>query len=120
MCSYVMLQLISKIREISRFYNTFIIPRFSLYTIFISSFNSFIFSLFSGMISLYISMPSLQSFSLHKTSRIRTILLYKVLRPFTDRSEEHTSELQSRFDLVCRLLLEKKNNGKFDRLNLTS
>src|SRR5699024_10788786 len=26
-----------------------------------------------------------------------------------DRSEEHTSELQSRFDLVCRLLLDKKN-----------
>src|SRR5699024_11923248 len=30
------------------------------------------------------------------------------------RSEEHTSELQSRFDLVCRLLLEKK---KTDRLH---
>src|SRR5438067_12864678 len=31
-------------------------------------------------------------------------------RPLTGggRSEEHTSELQSRFDLVCRLLLEKK------------
>src|SRR5699024_12818704 len=28
--------------------------------------------------------------------------------PQTARSEEHTSELQSRFDLVCRLLLEKK------------
>src|SRR5699024_12196538 len=28
---------------------------------------------------------------------------------YNDRSEEHTSELQSRFDLVCRLLLEKKN-----------
>src|SRR5699024_12690058 len=28
------------------------------------------------------------------------------------RSEEHTSELQSRFDLVCRLLLEKKNEGE--------
>src|SRR5690349_22217733 len=27
-----------------------------------------------------------------------------------DRSEEHTSELQSRRDLVCRLLLEKKKN----------
>src|SRR5690349_22039634 len=27
------------------------------------------------------------------------------------RSEEHTSELQSRRDLVCRLLLEKKKNG---------
>src|SRR5699024_11319252 len=28
------------------------------------------------------------------------------------RSEEHTSELQSRFDLVCRLLLEKKKEHK--------
>src|SRR5699024_11810751 len=28
------------------------------------------------------------------------------------RSEEHTSELQSRFDLVCRLLLEKKTKPK--------
>src|SRR5207249_10630504 len=28
------------------------------------------------------------------------------------RSEEHTSELQSRFDLVCRLLLEKKNKNR--------
>src|SRR5699024_12156245 len=28
------------------------------------------------------------------------------------RSEEHTSELQSRFDLVCRLLLEKKKITK--------
>src|SRR5207249_6724344 len=27
---------------------------------------------------------------------------------YRGRSEEHTSELQSRFDLVCRLLLEKK------------
>src|SRR5437868_4923378 len=29
----------------------------------------------------------------------------------TNRSEEHTSELQSRFDLVCRLLLEKKKKN---------
>src|SRR2546423_8107504 len=29
----------------------------------------------------------------------------------TNRSEEHTSELQSLAYLVCRLLLEKKNNG---------
>src|SRR5699024_11909853 len=28
------------------------------------------------------------------------------------RSEEHTSELQSRFDLVCRLLLEKKKTHR--------
>src|SRR3712207_6936978 len=31
----------------------------------------------------------------------------------TERSEEHTSELQSRQYLVCRLLLEKKNNITF-------
>src|SRR5437868_13060033 len=31
------------------------------------------------------------------------------VRALGGRSEEHTSELQSRFDLVCRLLLEKKN-----------
>src|SRR5690606_41311834 len=29
---------------------------------------------------------------------------------YDERSEEHTSELQSRENLVCRLLLEKKNN----------
>src|SRR3989442_9337585 len=32
------------------------------------------------------------------------------------RSEEHTSELQSRPHLVCRLLLEKKKNKQADRL----
>src|SRR2546421_6218173 len=31
---------------------------------------------------------------------------------FLSRSEEHTSELQSRSDLVCRLLLEKKKNKR--------
>src|SRR5437868_7687632 len=31
-----------------------------------------------------------------------------ISRARASRSEEHTSELQSRFDLVCRLLLEKK------------
>src|SRR5207249_7998037 len=35
----------------------------------------------------------------------------RALRP-QRRSEEHTSELQSRFDLVCRLLLEKKKKKK--------
>src|SRR5438034_5576329 len=33
------------------------------------------------------------------------------------RSEEHTSELQSHSDLVCRLLLEKKKKEKRDRRN---
>src|SRR5260221_7834677 len=33
------------------------------------------------------------------------------------RSEEHTSELQSHSDLVCRLLLEKKKKSRDDRPN---
>src|SRR5476649_3102197 len=33
-------------------------------------------------------------------------------RPGPERSEEHTSELQSHSDLVCRLLLEKKKTKK--------
>src|SRR5699024_4630139 len=33
---------------------------------------------------------------------------YYIIGLYAVRSEEHTSELQSRFDLVCRLLLEKK------------
>src|SRR2546421_5685922 len=38
--------------------------------------------------------------------RVETDQTIEVLNPY--RSEEHTSELQSRSDLVCRLLLEKK------------
>src|SRR2546422_7527651 len=38
----------------------------------------------------------------------------------TTRSEEHTSELQSRLHLVCRLLLEKKNNTNTAINHLTS
>src|SRR5438034_3887236 len=39
-----------------------------------------------------------------------------------DRSEEHTSELQSHSDLVCRLLLEKKKNNDISNIqsNLTA
>src|SRR5699024_954374 len=43
-------------------------------------------------------------------SSIKAIESYN--RPIVLRSEEHTSELQSRFDLVCRLLLEKKKKIK--------
>src|SRR2546422_1751018 len=41
------------------------------------------------------------------------ILIYPSLHPSICqwRSEEHTSELQSRLHLVCRLLLEKKKEG---------
>src|SRR5438105_11925953 len=36
------------------------------------------------------------------------------LEKLEQRSEEHTSELQSRVDLVCRLLLEKKKNKRIE------
>src|SRR5437868_10715660 len=51
-------------------------------------------TLFRSLIGLVIALPTFAGF-------------YE--RYYTEqRSEEHTSELQSRFDLVCRLLLEKK------------
>src|SRR2546422_8496706 len=57
-----------------------------------------------GMI-LYLDLDPLGvvSFSVHPT-RITPGLAVEPV----DRSEEHTSELQSRLHLVCRLLLEKK------------
>src|SRR3990172_5591421 len=46
------------------------------------------------------------------TSRRReTALAKSAIRVTRPRSEEHTSELQSRLHLVCRLLLEKKNRS---------
>src|SRR2546422_3401238 len=64
--------------------------------------------------------------SLHDALPIFTMALQYAGIPFTKiwdpevmngsgsqiRSEEHTSELQSRLHLVCRLLLEKKKNNK--------
>src|SRR5207249_10077710 len=45
-------------------------------------------------------------------------LLFSLMYLIFNRSEEHTSELQSRFDLVCRLLLEKKKK-KFLKRNIS-
>src|SRR5699024_12483768 len=44
------------------------------------------------------------------TSKFDELIVKELTETVNDRSEEHTSELQSRFDLVCRLLLAKKNN----------
>src|SRR5438132_3177291 len=41
-------------------------------------------------------------------------------RPARRRSEEHTSELQSHSDLVCRLLLEKKKKKRMSKVRTTS
>src|SRR5699024_11391149 len=49
---------------------------------------------------------SISSFS--ALSALELTTLPTIMKEVYGRSEEHTSELQSRFDLVCRLLLEKK------------
>src|SRR2546428_3921865 len=51
---------------------------------------------------------------LERKDQVKFVILdendYRYARDFMKRSEEHTSELQSRSDLVCRLLLEKKKS----------
>src|SRR5699024_11340389 len=48
-----------------------------------------------------------------KQTKLRGVSSYGMICSKRElRSEEHTSELQSRFDLVCRLLLEKKKIRK--------
>src|SRR5699024_12520882 len=54
-----------------------------------------------GLPQVHLSTP-------HQGVSIRTSVFLGKLQPHSSRSEEHTSELQSRFDIVCRLLLEKK------------
>src|SRR5438034_7128045 len=49
------------------------------------------------------------------TTPVRPEVLEAML-PYLGRSEEHTSELQSHSDLVCRLLLEKKKQQKVGML----
>src|SRR5699024_12351645 len=65
--------------------------------------------------STYIQNPPFFEGLTPEIGEIKPLNNLKVLGYFGDsittdhiRSEEHTSELQSRFDLVCRLLLEKK------------
>src|SRR5699024_164757 len=61
---------------------------------------------------LHVTQP-LQEQTNPERVKIHTVPYTAQFRNFNaqhERSEEHTSELQSRFDLVCRLLLEKKKN----------
>src|SRR5438105_12080264 len=52
----------------------------------------------------------------HRTTVALPAYRYR-FRQALQRSEEHTSELQSRVDLVCRLLLEKKKKKKKKSIN---
>src|SRR5438067_2966368 len=51
--------------------------------------------------------------------RMRALTVRAERDAVAQRSEEHTSELQSRFDLVCRLLLEKKKEKNDTTHNTT-
>src|SRR5438034_3783691 len=52
-----------------------------------------------------------------RASLSMAILTQLVIAAIGMRSEEHTSELQSHSDLVCRLLLEKKKKKKLTKLD---
>src|SRR5690625_7057136 len=69
-------------------------------------------------LSLHDALPIL-SVDFRCCARMNMILSPSTISPFSStaimrspRSEEHTSELQSRGHLVCRLLLEKKKESK--------
>src|SRR5207248_11426774 len=55
----------------------------------------------------FLSLPFL--WPLFKSAREKYETSTEAVKDGVKRSEEHTSELQSPYDLVCRLLLEKKN-----------
>src|SRR5206468_12688965 len=94
---------------------------------------SALFIHYSFMLQVFLSFSSFFFFNATATTEIYTLSLHDALpiflnggwprvlasRPHTHthipltRSEEHTSELQSRSDLVCRLLLEKKKKKIF-------
>src|SRR5699024_12086266 len=68
-------------------------------------------------LTTYLSLPSSDIIKPVKYSSPSSRVAYPPIGTWQEpsmrfkRSEEHTSELQSRFDLVCRLLLEKKKNN---------
>src|SRR5438034_8731663 len=60
-----------------------------------------------GLVEVDVAVRDAEAHHLHRLAQPREVLLRAKA---VERSEEHTSELQSHSDLVCRLLLEKKKN----------
>src|SRR5207249_8555765 len=58
------------------------------------------------------AIQRLKSYRMPPSNGLVVFTGHKQIGADQTRSEEHTSELQSRFDLVCRLLLEKKKKKK--------
>src|SRR5690606_40989860 len=65
-------------------------------------------------VARYNALSAMELEELLRSSTQRTPKLVET-KNSEERSEEHTSELQSRENLVCRLLLEKKKNEKIER-----
>src|SRR5688572_31085948 len=85
---------------------------------------SFLYSLFSFIfffndtatteiytLSLHDALPISADITVLSREPVITAMV-KTMPSTAERSEEHTSELQSQSNLVCRLLLEKKNKHK--------
>src|SRR5437868_12441191 len=79
-------------------------------------------TLFRSLLAEGVEKLTTQAFETALTEAFSQLQLLQTLTPTLPmlpcpRSEEHTSELQSRFDLVCRLLLEKKKNKQLSQLH---
>src|SRR5205807_7544674 len=70
--------------------------------------------------SLLIALPALLGVRRRYPNLSLTLVCGSPVAPFARRSEEHTSELQSPCNLVCRLLLEKKNKHNHIRTSLSA
>src|SRR2546430_12725709 len=62
--------------------------------------------------------PPLARYSSEAPTELGRIVLKALRKNRDERSEEHTSELQSQSNLVCRLLLEKKKKTRRDLIIL--
>src|SRR2546427_8451576 len=62
--------------------------------------------------TLFRSSSTSGTISATERSTSSVVVKFSATSPWTARSEEHTSELQSQSNLVCRLLLEKKKQIK--------
>src|SRR5690554_7378015 len=94
-------------------------PRSTLFpytTLFRSQDTSFAYIAILPIRSPYVPYEFLVSL-LYGSILILGLLVWLLLKFHLRRSEEHTSELQSRPHLVCRLLLEKKKKNKKYKLN---
>src|SRR5256885_11199325 len=73
-------------------------------------------TLFRSLLSGLLLVDTVSPRAAYRLRKLGPLLLlaggmYLMIYSDTDRSEEHTSELQSPCNLVCRLLLEKKNDS---------